>query len=147
VNGPRRSVDHHPPCDRGIATVWAATAIAVLMTILMIALHLGTVVLARHRAEAAADLAALAAAAVAVQGADPACARAAEIATAMGGEVTTCGLAGWDALVEVGVPVPLALPGLGTATGRARAGPVPPPVVEAPAVDPLGAPGLGRPAP
>ncbi|MHA6628272.1 Rv3654c family TadE-like protein [Pseudonocardia sichuanensis] len=114
----------HPPHDRGIATVWAAAGIAVLMTVMVLALHLGAAVHARHRAEAAADLAALAAAGMAVQGSAPACARAAEIATAMGATVTTCGLAGWDALVEVGVPVPLALPGLGTATGRARAGPV-----------------------
>jgi secretion/DNA translocation related TadE-like protein len=117
-----------PPRDQGLATVWAATGIAVLMTVLVVALHLGAAVHARHRAEAAADLAALAAAGMAVQGAEPACARAAEIATAMGATVTTCDLAGWDALVEVGVPVPLALPGLDTATGRARAGPAPPTV-------------------
>ncbi len=120
-----RPARRRAPSDCGIATVWAATGVAVIMTVLMVGLYLGAAVAARHRAEAAADLAALAAAGVAVEGSRTACDRAAEIAAAMGGTVTSCGLAGWDALVEVEVAVPLALPGTSGATGRARAGPDP----------------------
>jgi secretion/DNA translocation related TadE-like protein len=114
-----------PPHDRGSATVWAVAGVAVIMTVFLVGLHLGSAVIARHRAEAAADLAALAAAGVAVEGAEAACDRAGEVAAAMGGTVTSCGLVGWDALVEVRVPTEVALPGIDGATGRARAGPVP----------------------
>ena len=41
----------------------------------------------------------------------------------MGGEVARCRLVGWNALVEVRVVLPFALPGLTTANGRAMAGP------------------------
>ena len=119
--------------DSGVATVWAAAAVAVLTTVLVACLHLGAALLARHRAESAADLAALAAAREAVRGEVPACRRAAEIAAAMGGEVARCRLVGWNALVEVRVPLPFALPGLTTANGRAMAGP-----------DPAGQPRVGE---
>ena len=109
--------------DSGVATVWAAAAVAVLTTVLAACLHLGAALLARHRAESAADLAALAAAREAVRGEAPACRRAVEIAAAMGGEVARCRLVGWNALVEVRVVLPFALPGLTTASGRAMAGP------------------------
>jgi secretion/DNA translocation related TadE-like protein len=114
-----------PPHDRGSATVWAAAGVAVIMTVFLVGLHLGAALIARHRAEAAADLAALAAAGVAVEGAEAACDRAGEVAAAMGGTVTSCGLVGWEALVEVRVPTEVALPGIDGAAGRARAGPVP----------------------
>src|SRR5207248_2785402 len=91
----------------------------------LVGLHLGAAVIARHRAEAAADLAALAAATLAVEGAQAACDRAHEVATAMGGTVASCQLVGWDALVEVHVPIAVTLPGTDDASGRARAGPVP----------------------
>jgi secretion/DNA translocation related TadE-like protein len=96
------------------------------MTVFLVGLHLGAAVIARHRAEAAADLAALAAAGLAVEGAEAACRRAGEVAAAMGGTVTSCRLVGWDALVEARVPVAVTAPGIGidTAAGRARAGPV-----------------------
>jgi secretion/DNA translocation related TadE-like protein len=118
--------------DDGIATVWAVTGVALIMCALLLGLHLGSAVAARHRAEAAADLAALAAAGLAVQGREVACARATEIAEAMQGMVVGCVLSGWDALVEVRVDVPLALLGARTAAGRARAGPA--------AVEPAGGP-------
>ena len=113
-----------PPHDRGSATVWAVAGVAVIMTVFLVGLHLGSAVIARHRAEAAADLAALAAAGIAVEGVEAACDRAGELAAAMGGTVTSCGPVGWDALVEVRVPTEVALPGIDGAAGRARAGPV-----------------------
>lgn len=129
--------------DRGSATVWAAIGISVITTVLLVGLHLGSAVVARHRAEAAADLAALAAAAVAVEGADAACRRAAQLAAAGGGTVTSCLLDGWDVVVEVDVGVPIAVPGLDRATGQARAGPIPEPDVAPPAPppDPAAPPG------
>jgi secretion/DNA translocation related TadE-like protein len=120
---PRRA---HQARDEGIATVWAAAGAAVIMAALLLGLHLGAAVAARHRAEAAADLAALAAAGQAVHGVRTACRQAEVIAREMGGEITRCLLSEWDALVEVHVPVPLALPGTGPAVGRARAGPMEP---------------------
>ena len=114
--------------DAGLATVWAAGAVAVLVGAVMIGLHIGAAVLARHRAESAADLAALAAARLAAEGTERACGRAGEIATAAGTRVVLCRLSGWEALIEVEAPVGIALTGPGTAAGRARAGPVDDPV-------------------
>lgn len=112
--------------DRGSATVWASGAIAVLLVVAVAGIHLGAALLARHRAESAADLAALAAAGRAVAGAEVACARASGLAERMAVELVACRLEGWDALVEVRVRPGGPLAALGTATSRARAGPVQP---------------------
>jgi len=110
-----------PRDDRGSATVWAAGAIAALLLIAGVAFALGSVVVIRHRAADAADLAALAAAGSADRGAEAACARAAVVVERMAVRLVSCRLDGWDALVEVAAPVP---GGLGDASARARAGPV-----------------------
>lgn len=128
--------------DAGMATVWAAVGIAVIMAALLVGLHLGAAVVARHRAEAAADLAALAAAGATVLGAESACTRAEAIAAAMHATVRSCSVAGWEVLVEVRVAVPLTLPGVTPeAPGRARAGPV----TEVPAGEPAPEPMPARP--
>ena len=118
------------PADGGLATVWAAVAVGMLMVALLVGLHVGSAVVARHRAESAADLAALAGAGDAVLGRTAACDRAGRIAAAAGAELSACALDGWDVLVEVRVPVPLRLgPATGSssdATARARAGPLDP---------------------
>ena len=110
--------------DGGVGTVWTAAAIAVVLGVLVFALQLGAAVLARHRAEAAADLAALAAAGRAERGQRIACARAEEIATEMNGSLTECEITGWEAEVTVRVRLPFAPFDTGPASGRARAGPV-----------------------
>jgi len=110
--------------DDGVATVWAATAVAVLIGVLVAMLDLAAAVGARHRAEAAADLAALAAAGQAVRGTEAACGRAADAATGTGGRLVLCRLQGWDALVEVEVGMRLSMLGTVTVHGRARAGPI-----------------------
>jgi secretion/DNA translocation related TadE-like protein len=111
--------------DDGVATVWAAAGTAVIMAALLVALHLGAAVVARHQAESAADLAALAAAGAAYLGDDAACARAEEIASAMHATVRSCSVSGWEVLLEARVAVPLTFPGATPeATGRARAAPV-----------------------
>ena len=110
--------------DRGSATVWTAGAVAVVLVIAVAGMHLGGVLLARHRAESAADLAALAAAGRSVAGVQVACARASGLAERMTVELVSCRLEGWDALVEVRVRPGGPLARFGAATARARAGPV-----------------------
>jgi secretion/DNA translocation related TadE-like protein len=77
---------------------------------------------ARHRAQAAADLAALAAALRAWDGETAACARAAEMTARNGARLVACGLDGFDAVVTVEVPAGVSRWGLARAS--ARAGPV-----------------------
>lgn len=109
--------------DRGAATVWAVGAIAGLMGLTVFGLHLGGALVARHQAESAADLAALAGAGGVVIGVQDPCAQARRVTERMRVQLASCRTRGWDVLVEV-----TARPGglwgeLGTATGRARAGP------------------------
>ena len=108
-----------------MATVFAAAGIAVIIGVLVFGLQLGAAITARHRASAAADLAALAAAGHAVWGAQVACGRAGQIATAMGATLAACELDGWEARVEVRAELSFSLLIDDAAVGRARAGPVP----------------------
>lgn len=112
--------------DRGSATIWGVSAMAALLAVTVVVLQLGTAVATRHRAEAAADLAALGAAAYAVEGEVTACERARVVTDSMDAELARCELQGWDAVVEVRLAGPATLAGLGSASGRARAGPVGP---------------------
>lgn len=73
--------------DGGVATVWAALAVMLLLVTMLAGLDLGSAVATRHRAAAAADLAALAAAGAAGRGEDAACGQARRIAERMGGSV------------------------------------------------------------
>ncbi|MGH4010490.1 MAG: Rv3654c family TadE-like protein [Pseudonocardiaceae bacterium] len=110
--------------DRGVATVWAAGAIAVLMSVAVVGLHLGQAIIVRHQAESAADLAALAGAGMVVAGEQYACTQARRVSDRMGVQLVSCQTRGWDVLVEVAVRPAGWLGRLGAATGRARAGPV-----------------------
>ncbi|MEV6954987.1 Rv3654c family TadE-like protein [Streptomyces sp. NPDC051183] len=86
-------------------------------------LLLGQAVVARHRAAAAADLAALAAAASWTHGPEAACATAVRVAVAQGARLTGCVVAGETAQVTARVAS-----GPFTPPIRARAGPpLPPP--------------------
>lgn len=111
--------------DRGTATVWAAGAIAVLMTVTVLGLHLGAAMVARHQAESAADLAALAGAGAltGVAGEPQACALAHRVTDRMRSRLLSCSVHGWDVRVQVAVRPGGPMGGLGDATGRARAGP------------------------
>ena len=87
----------------------------------------GAVVIARHRAQAAADLSALAAAEAVPAGVHAACARAGRIVTAMHASLVQCRTDGLDIMVTVDVPVAVRVLGLaqvGPARSTARAGPV-----------------------
>ncbi|MGW6687458.1 Rv3654c family TadE-like protein [Streptomyces sp. NPDC054961] len=81
-------------------------------------LLLGQAVVARHRAAAAADLAALAAAATWAHGPEAACAAAVRVAAAQGARVTGCVLSGEVAEVRARAPTGRFAPEL-----RSRAGP------------------------
>jgi secretion/DNA translocation related TadE-like protein len=84
----------------------------------------GSAVLARHRAQAAADLAVLSAAARVPAGAQAACAAAQAITTAMRATLRTCDLADLDVTVIVTVQTGLRIGPQAIAT--ARAGPTRP---------------------
>lgn len=87
------------------------------------ALHVGAAVIARHRAQAAADLAALGAAGRLATGAEPACAQASVIAQEMGTRVAECVVDDLDVIVTVEAAVAAGAWDIGPARARARAGP------------------------
>ena len=89
---------------------------------------IGTARVARHQAQNAADLAALAGATDAVFGESVACARAARFATANDARLTSCTVDGLEIVVRAEVAV-RPLPGvLRQAGASARAGPISGPV-------------------
>ncbi len=124
--------------ERGSATVWMVALAGLLAAVGMAVVLVGAALVGRHRAGAAADLAALAGAGRAAVGDPQACAAAARVATANGGMLDGCDVRP-GAVVEVRVRVPVRLGPLGVlvATGRARAGPVQPLAGRQP--DPTGA--------
>jgi secretion/DNA translocation related TadE-like protein len=95
--------------------------VAVLLSITGGGAYLGSAVVARHRAQAAADLAALAAAARLAAGPEAACAHAKAVARQMRVSTTGCDVDDLDVVVTV--EVRLAVGGWGGARAAARAGP------------------------
>ncbi|MER7673928.1 Rv3654c family TadE-like protein [Kitasatospora sp. NPDC096128] len=126
---------HGYGADAGSATVWLL-ALAMLGTAVFAAtIAVGAVVAARHRAESAADLAALAAADGLLLDPDGGCARAVGIAVAQGAVLVSCAADRSADAVEVVARVPVGgLPGrlpVGPVQARSRAGPVRAPVTAA----------------
>jgi secretion/DNA translocation related TadE-like protein len=110
--------------DRGSASVWVLAAGLLAVLVASAVATEGAAIVARHRAQAAADLAALAAAAHGPDGPGPACDRAGVIAAANGARLVGCRVDGLDVVVVAEV-VPAGAAGLaGTARASARAGPV-----------------------
>ena len=97
--------------------------VAVLLCVTGAGAYVGSVVVARHRAQAAADLAALAAAARMPSGVGPACARATAVAHEMRVHDVQCEADDLDVLVTVQVRVGLSVTGVRMARAAARAGP------------------------
>jgi secretion/DNA translocation related TadE-like protein len=95
--------------------------VAVLLSITGGSAYLGSAVVARHRAQAAADLAALAAAARLAAGPETACAQATAVAHRMRASSTDCAVDDLDVVVTI--EVRLAVGGWGSARAAARAGP------------------------
>lgn len=107
--------------DRGVATVWTAVLASALCAVFAVMLSLGQVVVVRHRAGGAADLAALAAADHALEGQSPACAEAKRVAAAQGARVVRCAVTG-----EIADLTAEARSGPFRSRIRARAGPAAP---------------------
>jgi secretion/DNA translocation related TadE-like protein len=97
--------------------------IAVLLAATVGAVLVGTAVVARHRAQAAADLASLAGAARLAAGAEAACAQVAAVARAMQTSLANCVVDELDVIVTVDVAVGVGRLDLGPARAAARAGP------------------------
>ncbi|MGK2854924.1 MAG: Rv3654c family TadE-like protein [Microbacteriaceae bacterium] len=106
--------------ETGSASLIAVALIALLLAVTAGLAVLGSVVIARHRAQSAADLAALSAAVWLTSGPQAACARAVSVAAAVRTEVTDCSVQGLDAVVTVEADA--GVPGW-RASARARAGP------------------------
>lgn len=107
----------------------AAVLIACLVSVAGAGVHIGAAVVARHRAQAAADLAALAGAAALPGGAEAACGAAGAVIAAMSAALGRCDVEGLD--VVIGVAVPTGTWMGGQAYAAARAGPVAPSPVRA----------------
>jgi secretion/DNA translocation related TadE-like protein len=129
VRRPRAAGRGGPHGDAGAATIWLVSLLCLVGLAATAALGVAGAIAARHRAESAADLAALAAAGRLLLDPGEACAEAAAIASAQGATLHSCAIRA-DAqedsvVVEVSVPSPSGLvPGLPPARARARAGPV-----------------------
>jgi secretion/DNA translocation related TadE-like protein len=106
--------------DQGSASIWLLGIGLMVVTLALMLTTVGTALIARQRAQAAADLGALAGAALIVAGERSACDRAQELVTANGGRMLTCQPDGLELIVTVEVPVA----GLGAAKASARAGPI-----------------------
>lgn len=112
--------------ERGFATILGAFAVAALVAVAIAVIYLGASVVARHRAQSAADLSALAAASDRVYGRPDPCGTARRIAAAQGFAVRVerCAASEGDIVVSVAVPVELGPFGDRAAMASARAGPV-----------------------
>lgn len=104
--------------------MWTAGGVAAVIVVTSGLLWFASAVVARHQAESAADLAALAAAATAVAGEGVACGEARWVAEEMGVDLRSCSLKGWDARVEVAAAPSGVAARFGSAVAKARAGPV-----------------------
>ncbi|WP_018352268.1 Rv3654c family TadE-like protein [Longispora albida] len=110
--------------ERGSASVIAMGTGALLLSVGLACMGIGSAVVARHRAGSAADLGALAGAVHAMAGAEVACSEVEEIVAANGGRVASCTVDGLDVLVAVEVR-PAGYAGrFGVARAVARAGPL-----------------------
>jgi secretion/DNA translocation related TadE-like protein len=109
----------------GAGSVLVLCAVAVVLSIVLGVAVLASGYHARHRAAAAADLAALAAAGHVRSGESAACAVAGTIAKANGGVLRRCETEGWQVVVAVGARITGPAAWLPDPIREARAGPAP----------------------
>ncbi|WP_328969282.1 Rv3654c family TadE-like protein [Streptomyces sp. NBC_00239] len=140
------AVSRRGDAERGSATVWAVLVACLLCAVFGGVLTLGQVLVARHRAAAAADLAALAAAGRWQDGEEAACAAAARVARGQSAGLVHCAVTG-----EIADVTARSSAGPFTPRIRARAGPpeaaVAPPPGPAPVPGPAAVPGSPPPSP
>jgi secretion/DNA translocation related TadE-like protein len=103
--------------------VLAAVFMALVLAITFAGTAIGSVLVARHRAQATADLAALAAAQRLPAGREQACTQAGALTRAMKGRLAGCDIDDLDVLVTVEFEVGVVSGVIGPARARARAGP------------------------
>jgi secretion/DNA translocation related TadE-like protein len=111
--------------QRGVAAVLAVVLTGLLAVVTFVAAGIVGAIDAHRRAQAAADLSALAGGSALVHDADV-CAAAATIAGRNGASLVSCGLDGDSVAVVVAVAAPGGLPGVPELRARARAGPAGP---------------------
>jgi secretion/DNA translocation related TadE-like protein len=118
----RRTGERVGPTDSGAAAIYILVLVGAMTAAALTSLAAGQALAVRHRAGAAADLAALAAADRVLEGAGPACAHGDSIARANGARLVRCKITGdvVDVLVEISPP---GVPGLPSVRARARAAP------------------------
>ncbi|MEH1123698.1 Rv3654c family TadE-like protein [Micromonospora sp. CPCC 206061] len=110
--------------DEGAATLWVLAIGLVFVVAGLAGAAVGAARVAKHQAQAAADLGALAGAARVVEGEEVACRRAADLVGRNGGRLTRCVVEGFDVILAVEVKV-TPLPGMTrTVRKEARAGPI-----------------------
>ncbi|MET7332651.1 Rv3654c family TadE-like protein [Nonomuraea sp. NPDC005650] len=111
------------PKEKGSATLWGVALMGLLMAVAAAFAMVGSVRVARHRVNSAADLSALVAAKLAITNPEAACARAATLAKQNGAELIRCEIT--NEIADVWTSLPISLPILGprTLTARSRAGP------------------------
>ncbi|MGH8775897.1 MAG: Rv3654c family TadE-like protein [Jiangellaceae bacterium] len=110
--------------ERGAGSVLVLCGVMVVLMALLAVATLGGGYVARHRAAAAADFAALAAAdQLRAGGAMPPCDEASAVAESNGGVLRSCTVKGWDVEVTVAVDVSGPTAWLADPVRRARAGP------------------------
>ncbi|WP_281394176.1 Rv3654c family TadE-like protein [Nonomuraea muscovyensis] len=112
--------------DRGSATLWGVALMGLLMAVATALATVGSVRVARHKVNDAADLSALAAARLAIADPEGACARAAALAVDNGVNLVKCEINDEVADVWTSLSITVPLVGARELTGRARAGPAQP---------------------
>lgn len=110
--------------ERGSASVWVLGVGLAVVAVGVFGASIGAAVVARHKAQAAADLGALAAAVHALEGREAACAEAAAIITANGGRMVSCQVDGLEATVGAEADAAGLAASFDPAVAKARAGPV-----------------------
>ncbi|GAA2056928.1 Rv3654c family TadE-like protein [Williamsia deligens] len=109
--------------DRGFATVLGAFVVAAVVGLTVTIVFVGAAVVARHRAQSGADLAALAGAGRAILAEPDPCSAARTVAAANHLTVSECVVDGTEVTVTADVAVALGPFGDRVARARARAGP------------------------
>ncbi|WP_327049138.1 pilus assembly protein TadG-related protein [Microbispora sp. NBC_01189] len=105
--------------ERGSATIWSIILMTVVWLLAMVVVQVGVARVARHRAQSAADLAALGAARWALAAPGEACARAKVITAADRASLRSCSVS--EGVAEVAVAITFEVPLLGPATAVASA--------------------------
>ncbi|MEO3811327.1 Rv3654c family TadE-like protein [Sphaerisporangium sp. B11E5] len=109
--------------EKGSGTVWLVSLMALIWLVAGASVAAGAIRVARHRAETAADLSALAGAVHALAAPAYACRRAASVATANHAGLARCTVHTGVIHVRVAVTASVPLLGRRSLTAEARAGP------------------------